>query len=300
MVTGSPFENGRNTEIIDLEYPTFNCTKVPKFPIQLYFATGGLVNDTPIVCGGYKVTSNSKSKDCYKLNGAWHLDRLAKLSTVRSNAALGSAIWNNHLLVVGGYSSRYLHTMELVTPNARSKTLRMRLPLGLGLSCIVPWDSNTFMVIGGYSTKSSKSKETYFIDMINNRVTPGPSLINGRRYLGCQEMIVNGESFIVVAGGSGAKNLTEFLPKSNLKGGWEKGPDLPVSVSHHQLVASTDKTCLYTIGNTGSNGKDIYKLSCAGVISDCLWTKADVQLKYGRFSPVAMYVPEALVSKLCQ
>ena len=303
VVTGSPYRNGKQSEIIDLEDATFECTLVNQFPVELYFAIGGLVGETPMVCGG-SLGSGSKSKACYTLqgNGAWMEDQSAALNRARVNAATGLAVWNNQLVVAGGYSpslSQYLQTIELVSPNTRAKTLSFTLPLGLGLSCIVKWDDDTFYVIGGYSTRSSRSKETFFINMRNETVTQGPELIDGRRYLACQEMIVGGEPFIVVAGGSGAKTRTEMLSKSNFANGWVQGVDLPVEISHHALVASSDKKFLYAIGSAGSNINDIYKLSCQSN-RDCQWTEAETKLKYGRFGGVAMHIPDDLASKLCK
>ena len=49
VVTGSPYDNGRRTEIIDLEDSSFTCSKVNQFPVRLSRSTGGLVGSTPFV-----------------------------------------------------------------------------------------------------------------------------------------------------------------------------------------------------------------------------------------------------------
>ena len=52
IATGSPEDDGRNTEVIDVEDSTFSCTKVETFPVKLYGATGGLMNgQKPFICG---------------------------------------------------------------------------------------------------------------------------------------------------------------------------------------------------------------------------------------------------------
>ena len=77
------------------------------------------------------------------------------------------------------------------------------------------------------------------------------------------------------------------------------GADLPISIGGHQVMASSDKQALYTIGNTDSDFKDLYKYSCNGTINDCKWMEMDLKLKYGRYSTVVMQIPNELVNKLC-
>ena len=97
---GSTWDNGRRTEIIDLEDSSFTCSKVNQFPVKLRGSTGGLVGSTPFVCGGY---TSSYSNACYTLqeNGAWKQDRTAYLNTARGYAAYGSVIMSNKLVIAG-------------------------------------------------------------------------------------------------------------------------------------------------------------------------------------------------------
>ena len=76
------------------------------------------------------------------------------------------------------------------------------------------------------------------------------------------------------------------------------GVDLPVDLAAHEIVAS--KGNLYTIGNAASSYKnDIYKFECINSITDCSWTKIPTQLQYGRYSTVAMPIPDELANALC-
>ena len=220
---GSTWDDGRRTEIIDLEDSSFTCSKVNQFPVSLYASTGGLVGSTPFVCGGY---TGSYSNACYTLqeNGAWKQDRTASLNTARGYAASGSVIMSNQLVIAGGYNRNFLSSIELASPNARTTTLPRGLPLGLRSSCIVPWDANTFMVIGGYSSSGGR-RETYFITPSNKTVTNGPKLQNARYNVACHDMIVNGEEFIIVIGGhgSGHEKTIEVLSKARVGDGWKMG-----------------------------------------------------------------------------
>ena len=76
------------------------------------------------------------------------------------------------------------------------------------------------------------------------------------------------------------------------------GPNIP-NIAYHNMVVSTDKRSLYTIGGSGGNGKNIYQFSCSGGITTCKWVKNAVQLKNSRQNAVAFTIPDALAYKLC-
>ena len=126
VVNGAPWDNGRRTEIIDLEDSSFTCSKVNQFPVSLLASAGGLVGSTPFVCGGW--LGSSYSNACYTLqeNGAWKQDRTASLNTVRFYAASGSVIMSNQLVIAGGHNGKYLSSIELASPNARTTTRGLR------------------------------------------------------------------------------------------------------------------------------------------------------------------------------
>ena len=240
IVNGQSFDGedvGKITEIIDLKDSSYTC-EVNQYPvdgIDLYGATGGLVGSTPFVCGGY-TTYVGYSNACYTLqdNGAWVQDHTASLNTARAYAAIGSVVINGKLVIVGGTEgevypgeSNSVSSIEMVAPNTRSKTLSVSLPVAFGHSCIVPWDANTFLVIGGCTSSSCSRDETYFFFLNNNTVSNGPNLLGGRYWTACHEMVVNGEEFIIVVGGypfsNGRSKKVEVLSKTNFREGWKKG-----------------------------------------------------------------------------
>ena len=322
VVTGGKL----TTEIIDLENSSFGCTKVGKFPKYLYFASGGLVDNIPMVCGG----TDGKDLDifekaCYTLQengGAWKEDKTATLIREKQNFISGSVVSQNKLFIpefVGkkGTYSKHLN-FEMVAPNKKSETLK---PMNIWghlksyktytESCIVNWDANTLMLIGGQESQVYPPywKDTFFINMGNKTVTPGPKLMERRSEHACHEMTVKGESFIIVTGGygqSGWLKSTEFLSKSSLGKGWQKGNkglDSPVALVGHQMVASYDKTKLYTIGGKEDEttpNKKIYQLSCDDkLMTKCKWTEMPTKLKEGRFGHVVFPISNKLTKKLC-
>ena len=190
IATGYPFDDGRNTEIIDVEDSSFSCTNIEQFPIKLTGATGGLINgQTPFICDGRSYINGSWTSvdDCYQLTeaGSWAKDQRATLTTPR-----------------------------------------VQEPTGFNYHCQVPWDSEKFLDIGGWD--GSRTRETYFINVKTNQMTNGPSLNTARYAHACAELEVNGKSFIIVTGGWNSVYLrsTEILDKNNVGQGWLTGKKL--------------------------------------------------------------------------
>ena len=220
VLVATGLSSGRNTEIIDLEDASFKCT-ISHFPTSTDTPTGGLVGNTAIICGGKIGLAYQKS--CYSLkeDGAWKLEESSDLSTARRSAATGTVIMNSKLVMAGGSNGTNLASIEVVAPNTKSVTLPISLPVAMHAPCIVPWDTNTFMVIGGYG--ASQRSQTHFINISNNSYTDGPNLLIARHWTACHTFIINGEDYIIVAGGSGAEKSTEVLSKANYgTTGWEK------------------------------------------------------------------------------
>ena len=148
IATGSPSDNGRNTEIVDLEDSNFSCTKVEPFPVKLDGATGGLMNgQKPFLCGGWADFTNTK--DCYQLTeaGSWAKDQTAELNTGRRYAGIGTVVIDNNLFLAGGKNGSRLTSIEMLSPDARAQTLSVQLPTGFSEHCQVPWDSESFFII---------------------------------------------------------------------------------------------------------------------------------------------------------
>ena len=318
----------KETEIIDLENPDFVCakegstTKLKQFPVDIWSATGGLIRQKPMICGGKiwtTVYEKSFSQACYALQeiGSWKEEE-ATLSKGRMMYGSGSVVLNNELVIGGGWDLDGMSTSIEVIGGRRNKARTLEnieLPIETYGSCIVPWDADTFMVIGGNLNEAGgnprySQRGTYFINIKDETMTNGPDLINARYRHGCSEMIVDGEEFIVVTGGHGmaywgsTQNSTEYLSKANFEDvGWQEGAQLPVHIfNHQQMVTSPDKQFVYTIGNGHrAYNKDIYKYTCPNNdIKQCVWTKAKTKLKYGRERLVAFGIPNSLAEKICE
>ena len=222
------FKIGKKTEIIDMENPEKSCLVKP-FPEGLFDATGGLIGDNiPYVCGGCKKGSDSLicegSKACYtfQIDGTWREDKKDTLILGRGKRdqfVSGSVVLSKKYLVIAatGLGDKHgLATLNFASP--QSNTFKFDVKTKSEYSCIVPWDENTLMIIGGYHTM----KKSFFIHMGNKTSTKGPELNNERYYHACHEMVVKGEEFIVVTGGNAVGRSTEYLSKKSYQKGWKK------------------------------------------------------------------------------
>ena len=216
----------RNSEIFDLSSGSaVQCTIQP-FPIdQLFGASGGVVDGTPLICAGYGIINGQflYSTTCHSLNpqGHWIEDQAIALTQGRMYS--GSVVMQSQLLMVGGYDgSSVFKTILSIKPNTGASILSIQLPHGLYSTCVVAWNATTFLVTGGWSDQSNSEQGTYFVNVDENRVTPGPPMQNGRSFHGCQEIKIQGNSYIIVGGGwNGAKmKSTEKLDKSHADHGW--------------------------------------------------------------------------------
>ena len=271
-----------------------------------------------MICGGEtQVFKQSFSQACYALqeDGSWKEEE-ATLSKGRMWYGSGSVVVNDELVIARGLGLDGMSTSIEVVGGRKTKARTLEdieLPHETHASCIVPWDADTFLVIGGNPdtngmTKYSQ-KGTYFVNIKDKTVINGPDLKDARFRHACSEMIINGEEFIVVTGGHGiyksTQMSTEFLSKKNFENdGWQQRPftGLPVPMLDHQMVSSPDKKSVYTIGNEHSQyDKDIYRYSCPTKdIRQCQWNKIETKLKYGRERLVAFGIPKSLSQRICE
>ena len=186
-----------------------------------------MAGQTPFICGG-QINGWTYSNNCYQLTeaGSWAKDLMATLNTARTDAGYGSMVLNNNLFLTGGYNGFRLSSIELLSPNATAKTLSVQLPKGIRSHCQVPWDSESFLVVGGWD--GSYRDETYLINVKTNQRSNGPSLNTGRKGHACGELQLNGKSYIIVTGGFNNVYIrsTEVLDKGNVGQGWKTGKNL--------------------------------------------------------------------------
>ena len=140
------------------------CHNWPDFPMNLKGATGGLIGDTIIICGGL-ISGWDKVDECYSLTSE-KATLVTHMSVVRSTAA--SIVFNdNALWVTGGRSDVELHaSTEYVT---MTQTMPgPDLPIALEAHAMVAINSTCSMVIGGHSNEEEANYCAYLFGFVKN------------------------------------------------------------------------------------------------------------------------------------
>ena len=142
------------SEIVDLTVKGRNkCSNWPNFPIGVQGATGGLIGDTVIICGGY---GGAFVDECYSLTSE-KVTLVTHMSVGRYQAT--SIVLNdNTLWITGGSNDGLLASTEYVRMTGTMPGPDM--PMALYDHAMVAINSTYSMVIGGWSNGYSAS--TFF------------------------------------------------------------------------------------------------------------------------------------------
>ena len=133
---------------------------------------------------------------------------------------------NGELWIQGGGDGNYniyniLSTSE--TMSLQGSQPGMELEKAIAGHCSMMINATTAFITGGYT--GSSSRETYFIDIQNWKLTKGPQMEEARHRHGCAVFMHSYKNYAVVAGGEPYPYLssTEILDLDSLTLGWTKG-----------------------------------------------------------------------------
>ena len=186
----------------------------PDFKISVVGATGGLIGDTVIICGGVWIGSGSDQTnqldECYSLTSE-KATIVTHMSVEREYAA-SIVLDDNILWVTGGSSSAsgvvvQLSSTEYVT--LAGTMLGPNLPQALTNHAMAAINKTCSMVIGGISADYSattyfhEQDRTLFYDHNEGEWITGPSLMQARmnHAAGIVTDEVTDESLVAVTGG---------------------------------------------------------------------------------------------------
>merc|ERR1712172_148560 len=93
VATGS---STNKSQVIDVSTSSTACENLPSYPFAMSYAAGGVVNGSPIICGGYRYgvgPTNSchrfdRNANSWKLHSSMTSRRYYHASTVVKNASL--------------------------------------------------------------------------------------------------------------------------------------------------------------------------------------------------------------------
>lgn len=215
-------------QVIDVSSST-SCGNLPSHPYFLSSAAGGVINNTPIICGGSIYSGSPREQDsCYRFNensNSWHLH-----STMTARrGTLAATVIKDKLFISGGYddsgplaSTEFIHADGTVTNGPD-------LPATRYGHCMVTLHDSKVIIIGAWAS-SSLFKNVLVFDPAENSYTTGPSMNSERRLSACtlfHSDLHNGRPVVLSAGGY--KQATAELYDYTYSTQWETSINLNIS-----------------------------------------------------------------------
>ena len=201
VATGQyPYTN--KSQVIDVKSSSTACANLPSYPFSMYGGAGGVVNGSPIICGGYRNKgSPRRTESCYRFDRnstSWKFH--SNMTSIRYYHA--ATVVKDVLFISGGLYSSNLATTEYIYSNGTVQS-GPNLPLGRHGHCTVTLHDGKVMIIGA-DYHSSLRKNVLTFDAADNSFTTGPSLSYDRRHAACtlfHSDLHNGRPVVLSVGG---------------------------------------------------------------------------------------------------
>ena len=214
--------NSKSVQVIDVD-GTETCSDLAPYPFNPTFGGGGLLEDTPVICGGAWV-----NKECYsydKASTTWQL--LANLVTGRR--FFGAGIFKGALWVTGGDNGSDLDSTEIIALDG-TVTSGISLPNARHGHCMVVINNDEFMILGS-SFPTDQRRNTLIYNANSKTFRSGPSMIYDRRHATCsmfQSILHNDRHVVLCAGGNFDQGTAELLDFSQENAQWTEGMILQI------------------------------------------------------------------------
>ena len=201
-------------EIVDLLNPMAKYQLLANNVPRVSVATGSLLQNSPIVCGG--ICDGISFKDCVVVGQPEMEMKMIEKRYAAASVALdpctlwivGGSLKNCGIPRLNNLSSTEF--IKLGQPSVKGPDL----PFTITSHSMTQYDEKSIYIIGGWQNGLSSNK-TWIVDPSNGfQITEGPSLKNKRIRHGCAKMIFNGRAILVVTGGFGAEDSVEILDPS--------------------------------------------------------------------------------------
>ena len=199
VATGYPDTD--KSQVIDVISSTA-CANLPSYPFAMAGAAGGVVNGSPIICGGY-IGSGERTDSCHRFDrnaNSWKLH--SSMKSKRSWHA--STVVNNALFITGGHDgSSRLATTEYIYANGTVQS-GPNLPEARSSHCGVTLHDGKVMILGA-SYRSSLRRNVIIMDPANNSFKTNSSMSYERDGAACTlfySPLHNGRPVVLAAGGT--------------------------------------------------------------------------------------------------
>ena len=195
------------SEVVDMHInSSTSCLQLPTYPFKMWGASGGVINGSPMVCGGYKGGLGPKvESSCYSHDKGLNIWKqhaiMIQARYLHASVVLDKSLW----ITGGGYQAgngldRFKST-EFVHGDG-TVTLGPDLPTARSGHCMVTLHDGKVMIIGGYPTLD----DVLVFDQSNNIFTTGPSTLEKRYYHACtlfNSPLHGNRPIVLAAGGDG-------------------------------------------------------------------------------------------------
>ena len=215
-------KKSRSLQLIDVTNVPKTCLDLlaPPYPINYSFGGGGLLEDTPVICGGH-----SYNKECYSYDMAsntWQLHG----NLVTGRRSFGAAVFKGALWVTGGQTNDRvaLYSTEIIAPDG-IVTSGPNLPKPRNGHCMVVINDDEFMILGS-KLRPDQYKSTLIYNANSGNFRKGPSMIHDRRLAACsmfQSKLHNDRNVVLCAGGNSDRGTAELLDFSQENAQWTEG-----------------------------------------------------------------------------
>ena len=200
-----------------------NCKDWAELPKDVDSATGGVIQDVVVICGGGNLDIGQSFDECYSLNGKT-ATLITQMSAKRQFAA-SLVIDKTKLWITGGWSS------DTGWSSATSEYITLEgsepgpdLPIPTDSHALVAIDNTLSLLIGGSDIENAPIQTTHYFDHQAHNWIQGPDLMQAREdhAAGVVTDEVTTEKLVIVTGGghNGIRlDSTEILFNSQ----WNQG-----------------------------------------------------------------------------
>ena len=208
-----------------------SCKNWAELPKNLDAATGGVIEETVVICGGADVIIGESFDECYSLSGNV-APLITHMSTQRAYAASlavnGASLW-----ITGGLSidvNSFLASSEYITLEGSIPGPEMPIPFCY--HTLVAINKTCSMIIGGMTTGPVTLQTVYYFENEGENWSHGPDLMQARwgHSAGIVTDKTTYDEFVIVTGGKNNEivlDSTEILIDNQ----WHHG-----KISHDCLI----------------------------------------------------------------
>ena len=202
ITTGKNYEGyQRDSKMIDLSIKGgSNCKDWPELPKDVDSATGGVIQDVVVICGGG--ISGKSFDECFSLNSK-PATLITHMSVNRKYAA-SLVIDKTKLWITGGLNTdtySILSSSEYITLEGSEPGPELTIPIQN--HALVAIDNTFSMLIGGMTTGYVVTPTTHYFDHQGHNWIQGPDLMQARRShaAGIVTDQLTTEKLVIVTGG---------------------------------------------------------------------------------------------------